>query len=105
MKLQLEEPGNPETRFEIGDEQIRSFRQTLLDEYNASNPEGEKITRRNQLILAVEVAVDALDAAGFEWGQQLDALQKKWAVRWMAWSLTARKHREQIEASTFVFIS
>jgi hypothetical protein len=104
MKLQLEEPGNPETRFEIGDEQIKSFRQTLLDEYNARNPEGEKITRRNQLIFAVEGAVDALDAAGFEWGQQLDALQKKWAVRWMAWSLTARKHREQIEASRFVMV-
>jgi hypothetical protein len=106
VSLELIEEGNPESRIELSDEQIGEFRQAILAEYRRQRGDdnARKITRRNGLWLKVERAVEMLDAAGFAWGQALDAGQKAWAVRWMSWSLRARKHRTAIKPQVFVEI-
>jgi hypothetical protein len=104
MSLTLAEQGNPDNVIEVSDEQIAEFRRTIVAEYQRQKGDSHKITRRNSLWMKVECAVEILDAAGFAWGRALDEVQKAWAVRWMSWSLRARKHRTTIKPQVFVEI-
>jgi hypothetical protein len=96
MSLRLLADGAPEAEaFEVSDEQIANLRETLLSECEKRGVEVSTLNRRNPLFIKATAAVEALDDAGFDWGEGLDDDRKYWIVIWASrkWAGLKRRYR------------
>jgi hypothetical protein len=105
MSLLLAEKENPEETIALSDEQIASLRQTLLSECEKRGVEVSTLSRRDPLFIEAAAAVKTLDAAGFDWGRELDDEQKYWVVTWASrvWRGMRKRYTNQRPAYVEVF--
>jgi hypothetical protein len=93
VNLIIADKDRPDRQITLTAEGVKRFRQTLLEEYAASGADASQISRRNPLIVRPMFAVEKLNRACFDWGQELTAEEKRGSVIWMARALKKLKSR------------